>query len=291
LPKSDKIWEKCEKGREKMIPKRTFGRTGVEVTRLGLGGEGVLRTYGRKREAADVIGRALDLGIDYFESARAYSGSEAYYGESLRERRKEIFLSSKSHDRSVVGASAHLDETLTNMKTEWLDLWHVHDVRSEADLKEIFGPGGAIEAFDRAKKEGKVRYVGVTGHEEPQILLKAFDLYDFDAVLMPVNPAEPNFLSFLNTVLPEAKRRGMAVIGMKVLCRGLGLQVPGASKAQEWIRYALGHDVSTLVVGCDDPKQVQENVSAAQIEPMSGEEQAAFEKIVAPYARRLMYYK
>ncbi len=274
-----------------MIPKRMFGNTGVEVTRLGLGGEGVLRTYGRHKEAQAVIGRALALGIDYFESARAYSGSEAYYGAALGERRKEIFLSSKSHARSAAGASAHLEETLRNMKTDWLDLWHVHDVRSEADLKEIFAPGGAIEAFDRAKREGKVRYVGVSGHEEPQILLKAFELYDFDAVLMPVNPAEPHFLSFLENVFPVAKGRGMAVIGMKVLCRGLGVQIPEARRAREWIRYALAHDVSTIVVGCDDPEQVQENVAAAQLEPMNEQERRTLEKIVAPYARRLMYYK
>ena len=273
------------------IPKRILGKTGVEVTRIGLGGEGVLRTFGREREARDVIARALELGVNYFESARAYSGSEEYYGLALGERRREIFLASKSHDRTAAGARRHLETTLANMQTDWLDLWQVHDVRSEGDLAEIFGPGGAIEAFDRAKKEGKVRFVGVTGHQDPVILLKAFDLYDFDTVLMPVNPAETAWLSFPEMVLPEARRRGMGVVGMKVFCRGQGLRIPGIGEAAPWIRYALSHEVSTVVIGCDDPVQVERNAAAACEAPLTEEECKALEAAVVPWARELMYYK
>lgn len=274
-----------------MISKRTLGRTGVEVTQLGLGGEGVLRTYGREREAREVIHRALDLGITYFESARAYSGSESYYGLALEERRKDIFLTSKSHDRTAEGAQLHLETTLANMKTDWLDLWQVHDLRTEGDLEEVFGAGGCIEAFERARKDGKVRFVGVTGHQDPAILLKAFDLYDFDTVLLPVNPAEPAHLSFLDSVLPEARRRGMGIIGMKVLCRGLGLQVPGLQTADPWIRYALSLNVSAIVIGCDDPQQVEQNVAAASLPSMSDDEMRKMETAVELYARNLMYYK
>jgi len=273
-----------------VIPTRTLGRTRVDVTCLGLGGEGVLRTFGREREAREVIARALDLGINYFESARAYSGSESYYGLALGKRREEIFLASKSHDRTAAGATRHLEATLANMKTDRLDLWQVHDLRTDEDLREIFGPGGAIEAFDRAKREGKARFVGVTGHQDPAILLKAFDRYDFDTVLMPVNPAEPAWLSFLNTVLPEAQRRNMGVIGMKVLCRGLGLRVPEYAVSGPWIRYALAQRVSTVVIGCDEPRQVEMNAAAATA-PLSPAECRAMEAAVAPMARQLMYYK
>jgi aryl-alcohol dehydrogenase-like predicted oxidoreductase len=274
-----------------MIPTRILGRAGIEVTQLGLGGEGVLRTFGHERDARAVIRRALDVGVTYFESARAYAGSESYYGLALAEERQRIFLASKSHDRTAAGAAAHLHTTLTNLRTDWLDLWQVHDVRDEDDLAAIFGPGGAIEAFDRAKREGTVRFVGVTGHEDPQILLQAFELYDFDTVLLPVNPAEPEYRSFLDEVLPEARRRGLGVIGMKVLCRGLGLRVPGYASPAPWIRYALAQDVSTVVIGCDDPEQVERNAAAAAGKPMRPEEQRRMEKAVAPYARRLMYYK
>src|SRR5512134_1758539 len=129
------------------IPKRTLGRTGAEVTILGLGGEGVLRTHGFERETYALINHALDLGVTYCESARAYDGSESYYGKALQERRSEVFLTSKSHARKKVSALAHLHETLRNMKTDHLDLWQVHDVRTGDDVEEIFGPGGAIEAF------------------------------------------------------------------------------------------------------------------------------------------------
>jgi aryl-alcohol dehydrogenase-like predicted oxidoreductase len=274
-----------------MIPRRILGNTGVEVTCLGLGGEGVLRSFGREKAARDLIARALELGINYFESARAYSGSEEYYGLALGARRREIFLASKSHDRTAAGARRHLETTLANMRTDWLDLWQVHDLRSAEDLADIFGPGGAIEAFDRAKREGRVRFVGVTGHQDPAILLKAFELYDFDTVLMPVNPAEAAWRSFPERVLPEARRRGMGVIGMKVLCRGLGLQVPGWGVPEPWIRYALAREVSTVVIGCDDPQQVAQNVLAAQAAPLSPEDCRQLEAAVAPWAKRLMYYK
>jgi aryl-alcohol dehydrogenase-like predicted oxidoreductase len=274
-----------------MISQRTLGKTGVQVSCIGLGGEGILRTVGQKYEAGNVIDKALDLGINYFESARAYADSESYYGFRLGARRLSIFLASKAHARDAEGAEQMLAQTLHNMETDWLDLWQVHDVRSEEDLETIFGPGGAIETFDRAKKEGTVRFVGITGHENPDILLKAFDLYDFDTVLMPVNPAEPAWNSFLDTVLPEAVNRDMGVIGMKVLCHGFGRQVPGCEKADTWLRYALGHDISTMVVGCDDPGQVDRNVAAVKEGPLSEEERARLEMAVAPYARRLMSYK
>ncbi len=275
-----------------MIPQRTLGKTGVRVSSIGLGGEGVLRTFGRDREARNVIHRALEMGINYLESARAYSGSEEYYGLSLGDKRRGIFLASKSHDRTAAGARKHLAATLNNMKTDYLDLWQVHDVRTEQDLLEIFGPGGAIEAFRRAKEEGLVRFVGITGHQAPSVLLRAFTMYDFDTVLMPVNPAEPAHRSFIDSVLPEALQRGMGVIGMKVLCHGLGLQLPGYNSVEPWIRYALSHNVSTIVIGCETARQVEENVAAAiAAVPMIEEEKRLIEKAAARYARDLMYYK
>lgn len=274
-----------------MIPRRILGKTGVEVTCLGLGGEGVLRTFGREREARELIARALELGVNYFESARAYAGSEEYYGLALGKRRREIFLTSKSHDRTAAGARRHLETSLAKMQTDWLDLWQVHDLRSEEDLAQVFGPGGAIEAFDQAKRQGQVRFIGVTGHQDPAILLKAFEIYDFDTVLMPVNPAETAWRSFPELVLPEARRRNMGVIGMKVLCRGLGLQVPGWGEPEPWVRYALAQEVSTLVIGCDDPQQLEQNLAAARQAPLSRQECRQLEAAVAPWARQLMYYK
>lgn len=213
------------------IPKRKLGKTEAEVTILGLGGEGILRTYGREKEAYGLINRAIDLGINYFESARAYSGSEAYYGLALKERRNDIFLTSKSHARDKTGALGHLKQTLINMNTDHLDLWQVHDVRTREDIAQIFGPGGAIEAFAEAKEKGRTRFVGVTGHHDPLILRSCIDRFDFDTVLLPVNAAEPAFDNFMDLVLPLAGEKGMGIIGMKVY---LGDLLPGFPDLKAW---------------------------------------------------------
>lgn len=274
------------------IPRRRLGRTGAEVTIFGLGGEGVLRTYGREEEAYQLINRALDLGLNYFESARAYSGSETYYGLALRERREEIFLTSKSHARDKGGALDHLSETLRNMKTDHLDLWQVHDVRTEDDIGEIFGPGGAIEAFEEAREKGLTRFVGVTGHHDPRITLRCLEMYSFDTVLIPVNPGEPLYKSFLDVVLPVAKEKGMGVVAMKVYFRGLASRMPGYQGMAPFFRFALSQPVSTAVIGCDDISQLEENAEFARsFEPMSEGEMEDLQEQVAPFARQLMYYK
>jgi predicted aldo/keto reductase-like oxidoreductase len=274
------------------IPLRKLGKTQVQVSMMGLGGEGVLRTYGREQEAYRLINRAIDLGIGYLESARAYSGSESYYGQALEERRDDIFLTSKSHARDKAGARAHLNETLGNMFTDHLDLWQVHDVRTEEDVQQIFGPGGAIEAFAEAKKNGLTRFVGVTGHHDPYMLKRCIELYDFDTVLMPVNPAEPADRSFIDIVLPAALEKEMGVIGMKIYFRGFASKVPGFSGMAPYFRYALSHPVSTVVIGCDNIIQLEENVRFAQsFEPMTDDEMRGFIEQTAPYAKQLMYYK
>ncbi len=274
------------------IPKRALGKTGIDVTILGLGGEGVLRTFGREQEAYAVINRAIDSGVNYFESARAYAGSESYYGLALKERRREIFLTSKSHARDKEGALQHLHETLENMKTDHLDLWQVHDVRTRQDIEEIFGPGGAIEAFTEAKAGGLTRFVGVTGHHDALILKECVETFDFDTVLMPVNPAEPAYKSFPDTVLPLAKARHMGIIAMKIYLRGIAARVQGVDSLAPFFRYALSHPVSTAVVGCDDITQVDENVHFAKtFEAMQAEEMEEMVNHVAPYARQLVYYK
>jgi aryl-alcohol dehydrogenase-like predicted oxidoreductase len=274
------------------IPTRKLGRTGAEVTILGLGGEGILRSSGFDREAYALINRALDLGIAYCESARAYDGSESYYGKALRERRREIFLTSKSHARDKAGALAHLHETLRNMKTDHLDLWQVHDVRTGEDIEAIFGPGGAIEAFVEAKEKGLVRFIGVTGHHDPSIIRACIERFPFDTVLLPVNPAEPAHRNFISEVIPLAWKREMGIVGMKVYLRGLAAQLPGQIGMAPFLRFALSQPISNIVIGCDDLKQLEENVSLAQLfVPMAKGEQDELVLRIAPYARQLMYYK
>jgi predicted aldo/keto reductase-like oxidoreductase len=274
------------------VQKRTLGKTGEQVTILGLGGEGVLRTFGYEREAYQLINRAIDLGINYFESARAYSGSESYYGLALKERREHLFLTSKSHARDRKGASDHLLETLRNMKTDHLDLWQVHDVRTDDDMEQIFGQRGALEAFVEAKEKGLVRFIGVTGHQDPSIIRRCMEQYDFDTVLFPVNPAEPAYRSFLDSVLPLAVEKGIGIIGMKLYFRGLAARIPGVTTLEPFYRFALSHPLSTAVIGCDNVEQLEKNFSyATSFNPMSEEEMRKIVNEVGPYAKRLLYYK
>lgn len=274
------------------IPQRKLGKTGINVSILGLGGEGILRTFGYEKEAKELISRALALGINYFESARAYSGSESYYGAALGKKRKDIFLTSKSHARDKEGAIAHLHQTLTNMKTDYLDLWQVHDVRTDEEIEEIFGPGGAIDAFVEAKRKGLTRYIGVTGHHDPVVLRKCIELADFDTILLPVNPAEPSYKSFLAHVLPFAMKKEMGIIGMKVYLRGLAAKLPGVDTLEPFFRFALSQQITTAVIGCDTVPQLEENVRfAARFAPLSPDTLSALIQQVDPFAREIMYYK
>jgi len=272
------------------LPQRVLGSTGVDVTILGLGGEGVLRTFGYDREAQAMIAAALESGIRYFETARAYSGSEVYLGKGLQGHREEIFLTSKSHGRTREEAEEHLAVTLRNLQTDYLDLWQVHDVRTQNDLDALTAPGGGLEVFRWAKEEGYARFIGVTGHHDPDILRQALDLYEFDTVLLPVNPAEPRSRSFL-PLAREALDRGLGVIGMKVLARGLVTQL-SLAPVRDYVHYALSQPVSLVVIGCDTPDHVRELVAAVQeFQPLPPENQQRLEEAVIPFARGLMYYK
>jgi len=278
--------------RKSLLPKRIFGNTGEEISILGLGGEGLLRSFDRGKEAVPLIQRALDLGITYFESARAYGGSEAYYGSALKERRKEVFLASKSQDRTRDGALRHLEETLKKMRTEYLDLWLIHDVRTTRDIDLIFGPNGAIKAFEGARQNRLVRFIGVSGHRNPAILSRVLQLFPFDVVLMPVNPAEPHYWSFFTDVMRVANEKGMGILGMKTLSRGVCVKLFGEDGVENFLRFALSQPITAAVVGCDTIEQLEMNARIARtFEPMSERDQEILTKKVASYARELMYYK
>jgi aryl-alcohol dehydrogenase-like predicted oxidoreductase len=253
----------------------------------------VLRTFGHDRQAQAVIEAALAAGINYFETARAYSGSEAYLGRGLKGRRDQIFLTSKSHGRTFKEAMAHLSITLKNLETDYLDLWQVHDIRTMDEVEALGVPGGALEAFHHARERGWVRFIGITGHHDPEVLRRALTLFEFDTVLLPVNPAEPQHASFL-PLAQEAMAKGMGVIAMKTLCRG---QLPQMSEepdkmVKELLAYALSQSVTLAVVGADSAKQVEQLAAAVRdFVPMTPEEQLRLEAAVAPFARQLMYYK
>ncbi len=272
-----------------------FGQTGREVTIVGLGGEGILRTHGQTRKAQKVILEAVNQGITYFDSARVYAGSEGYYGTvwpKHPEIRSRIFQASKSGSRDKKSALADLQTTLHTMGVDHLDLWQIHDVRTESDLEAISGPGGALEAFVEAKAAGKVRFIGVTGHHDPGILTRAVRDWPVDSVMMPVNPVEGAIGGFLDSTLPEARRKRIAVIGMKVLGAGHYI-IPDLDVTPELlIRFALSQNITVAIVGCSTPQEVQ-NLAAAgrNFKPLSRSEQQEVIDRFRPHAARLAYYR
>lgn len=279
-------------GEEGPLPKRPLGKTGVEISILGLGGEGILRSFDREEAAVSLIHRAIDLGITYFESARAYGASESYYGIALEERRKEIFLTSKSHERTAAGTLKHLETTLKNMKTHFLDLWMAHDVRTMQDLDLLFEPKGAVKAFEVAQRNKLVKWIGISGHRSPAVLSRALDLFPFDAVLIPVNPAEHHYRPFLKEILPKAEAKGTGILGMKTLSRGVCAKIFGAESVENFLRFALTQPISTVVVGCQTMEQLEMNARIARsFQPMTIKEQENMVDKVKYYSRELTYYK
>jgi len=277
------------------IGTRPFGKIGRQVTLVGLGGEGVLRTHGRTPQALAVISEAASRGITYFDSARAYAGSEGYYGaywSSHGDLRPGVFQTSKSASRDKDGAMTDLVHSLTSIGTDYLDLWQIHDVRTMQDIEMIESPGGALEAFIEARDTGTVRAIGVTGHHDPDVLLHAVASWPVDSVLMPVNPLEAVPGGFLDSVLAAAEDAGAAVIGMKILGSSHYISKEAGITAERLIRYALSKNISVAIVGCSSPGEVDALARVGtDFEPMSGEEQKFLEDVFQPHARELAFYR
>jgi predicted aldo/keto reductase-like oxidoreductase len=178
------------------------------------------------------------------------------------------------------------------MKTNFLDLWMVHDVRSMNDLDLLFGPKGAVKAFEVAQRNKLVKWIGISGHRNPTILCRAIDLFPFDAVLMPINPAECHYRPFLDEILPKAQEKGMGILGMKVFSRGVCFKIFETEPAEKFLRFALAQPISAVVVGCETIEQLEMNARIARsFGPMTKKEQEIIINRVKYYSRELMYYK
>src|SRR5579863_4595341 len=209
------------------IPMREFGETGVKLTIIGQAGARL--NMCRSREAAaKIVRHAYDLGINYFDCAHAYwnGHSEEAYGDAIPDFRKNIFLTTKSTQRTREGAESDLNASLAALKTDYLDLWQIHDVRTRDDIEAIFAPGGCIEAFEAAKKAGKCRFIGFTGHHDPEIHNEMIRHYDmWDSTLMPLHAADTAYLSFVKNTLPHAVNRNLGIQAIKVFANAFLLRM------------------------------------------------------------------
>jgi predicted aldo/keto reductase-like oxidoreductase len=259
------------------------------VSIIGLGGYhlGNVRTV---TESVRIVQKAIDAGVNFLDNAWEYHDgeSEKRMGRAIEDRRGSVFLMSKvcRHGRDAVVAMRQLEQSLRRLRTDYLDLWQVHECVYYNDPERHFARGGVIEALDRAKRQGKVRYVGVTGHKDPEILLRmlSFD-YAFDACQLPLNGFDAQFRSFQQRVLPELARRRIAAIGMKSLGGDGRVISRKVARVDEALRYAMSLPVCTTVSGVDSMTVLRQNLRIArEFSPMSPRERAADERSVVDAA-------
>ncbi|MDY7019747.1 MAG: aldo/keto reductase [Cyanobacteriota bacterium] len=268
------------------MPERVLGKTGVTLPIFGLGGAGQtpLSKTGRKAEAIAQIEAALKLGIRYFDTAASYGPSEEHMGSILPAYRSKIFLASKTARRDRDGAWRELERSLKRLNTDYLDSWQLHHVSFPETLDEIFGSNGAIKAMEEAREQGIIKYTGITGHHEPDVIAEGLRRYPFDTTLVSINAADVHHpRPFSKTVLPVAKEKNVGVIAMKVPAYGRLIRsgvLDGMNQAMGYVMSLSG--VHCCIIAAENVAQLESNFKVAQaFKPLNAEEMAAIEKRTA----------
>ncbi|MDQ3624962.1 MAG: aldo/keto reductase [Verrucomicrobiota bacterium] len=271
------------------VPRRKFGKTDVVVSAMALGGH-TFATAKTEAESIRIVQEAVDAGITFMDNAWEYHDgrSEELMGMALEGRRDKVFLMTKlcSHGRDKAFSMKQLEESLRRLKTDYLDLWQIHEVVYDDDPDRHFAKGGAVEALEEAKKQGKARFVGFTGHKSPEIHKKMLSRgFAFDAVQLPLCGFDAGYRSFEREILPILVKNGIAPIGMKSLNGNAAAVKKGVIGAAEAIRYAMSLPVTTTVSGIDSLEILRQNLEIARsFVPMTVQEKAAFRKKCAVYA-------
>jgi aryl-alcohol dehydrogenase-like predicted oxidoreductase len=287
---------------------RNLGRSGYRVGIFSLGGQAAVEQPNNDDVAVAIVERALDLGINYIDTAARYGGgvSQKYIGQVMKRRRNETFLATKTHDRSRDGSLRLLEESLNSLQTDHLDLWQIHNLSRMSQVDEIFASGGALEALREAREQKIVRYLGVTGHADPEVLAEAIRRYPFDTILLAVNAADKH-----DNLLPLAVERRMGIIGMKIPARGriltswtppppekqtsrfMGVAASsGTITMREALHYVLSLPVSTVIVGCDSVAQLEENVEISRsFTPLNDDQMASLVDRAEPVHRQALFFR
>jgi aryl-alcohol dehydrogenase-like predicted oxidoreductase len=297
------------------MPTRNLGKTGYRVGIFSLGGQAAVEQPNNFDIAVPIIERALDLGVNYIDTSSIYGGperwSEQYVGKVMAHRRNEAFLATKTRERSRDGSMRMIEKSLRLLQTDHVDLWQLHDVGVQANVDQIFAKGGAIEALVEMQQQKVVRFLGVTGHFRPDVLMECIQRHPFDTILMAMNAADPHHFSFNDQLLPLAVEKQMGIIGMKIPARGRLLstwtpppadqphpswegtaQRPGALNIREAMYYTLSRPVSTVIIGCDSIAQVEENVQLArEFTPLSDNQAAELVKRAEPVAKQSLFFR
>ena len=278
------------------LPERELGSTGVAVPILGLGGAGKtpLSWDNHQAEAEAIIQRALELGIRYFDTAASYGPSEEYLGKVLPNYRQQIFLASKTAIRDRDGAWRELTRSLTRLNTDYLDLWQLHHVSFESELDTIFSKNGAIQAIEEAKAQKIIRFAGITGHHEPDIIAQGLARYPFDTTLIPINAADIHHpRPFITNVLPVAQQKGVGVIAMKVPAYGRLFQSGRLDGMQPALGYTLSQPgVNCAVIAAENVTQLESNIAiASQFSALTNQELVEIEQRTAESWQDCTFYR
>ena len=299
------------------MPTRNLGRTGYKVGIFSLGGQAAIERGNNFDVAVPIIERALDLGVNYLDTSSIYGGperwSEQYVGRVMKTRRQEAFLATKTKERSRDGSLRMIEKSLQLLNTDHVDLWQLHDVGLPEDVNAIFAKGGAMEALVEMQEQGVVKNLGITGHYRPDALIDCIHRHPFDCILMSLNAADVHMWSFQEQLLPLAVEKQMGIIGMKVPSRGRLLSTwtpppveaqkhmwegsaiatrPGVMTMKNAMDYALTHPVSTVIIGCDNVPQLEENVRIArEFTPLSHAQMASLNAAAEPVAKQSLFYR
>ncbi len=299
------------------MPTRNLGKTDYKVAIFSLGGQAALEKPNNFDIAVPIIERALDLGVNYIDTSSIYGGperwSEQYVGRVMKTRRQEAFLATKTKERTRDGSLRMIDKSLKLLNTSHIDLWQLHDVGLPEDVNAIFSKGGAMEALLEMQEQKVVRFLGVTGHYRPEALIDTIHRHQFDTILMALNAADSHIHSFTDQLLPLAVEKQMGIIGMKVPSRGRLLTSwtpppleqqqhswegsaiatrPGVMSMQDAMRFTLSHPVSTVIVGCDNLMQLEENVQIARdFTPLSQSQMTALNELAEPVAKQSLFFR
>jgi aryl-alcohol dehydrogenase-like predicted oxidoreductase len=300
---------------DRAMPTRNLGRTGYRTGIFSLGGQAAIEQPDNEATAVAIVERALDLGVNYVDTAAAYGGprrwSQRYIGQVMARRRGEVYLASKTNDRTRDGSLRLLEESLRLLNTDHLDCWQLHNISRMEQVEQIFGPGGAIEALVQAREQRMTRFLGVTGHADPGVLMEMLRRFPFDTILLALNAADRHHRSFAEQLLPMAVERQMGIIGMKIPARSRILatwtpppperqpgfertpdQRRGVLSMKEALDYTLSFPVSTVIIGCDSVAQLEENVRLASgFVPLSDAQLAALTERTAGIARQALFFR
>ena len=260
---------------------RAFGKTGETFAILSFGAQRIVDEHGcSEEEALEMVNYALDKGMRYFDTAWIYSfgQSETRLGKVARHRREEMWIATKVWSRDRDEARGQLEESLSRLQTDYVNEWRMHNVWSMEELDKLTARGGALEAAIRARDEGMVRHISISGHTDPRVQIEALERFPFDSVLCATSVLDHFIFSFAEEFLPIANAKGVAVVGMKVM--GLGALAHQYDKA---LRYTLGLPISTAIVGMDNMGQLQNNIAVAEsFQPLTDEERLQLFREVLP---------